>query len=79
MVYDGTQWEFVIRLHSKNGLTLRRGTLKKYSNVAQTSEYGNNSFNTSERYIIICDFRHFERHFMFSQGDRKEKKNLALL
>ncbi len=33
-----------------------------------------NSCTTSERYVKILDFRHFERHFMFSQGDRKEKK-----
>lgn len=32
------------------------------------------SCTTSERYVKILDFRHFERHFMFSQGDRKEKK-----
>ena len=35
---------------------------------------GDNSCTTSERYVKILDFRHFERHFMFSQGDRKEKK-----
>ena len=33
-----------------------------------------NSCTTSKRYVKILDFRHFERHFMFSQGDRKEKK-----
>ena len=35
---------------------------------------GDNSCTTSERYVKILDFRHFERHFMFSQGDRKYKK-----
>lgn len=35
---------------------------------------GDNSCATSKRYVKILDFRHFERHFMFSQGDRKEKK-----
>ena len=35
---------------------------------------GDSSCTTSERYVKILDFRHFERHFMFSQGDRKEKK-----
>ena len=35
---------------------------------------GDLSCTTSERYVKILDFRHFERHFMFSQGDRKEKK-----
>lgn len=35
---------------------------------------GDRGTTTSERYVKILDFRHFERHFMFSQGDRKEKK-----
>ena len=29
---------------------------------------------TKERYVKLLDFRHFERHMMFSQSDRKEKK-----
>jgi len=40
---------------------------------------GDHSCTTSERYVKILDFRHFERHFMFSQGDRKieEKSNFG--
>ena len=29
---------------------------------------------TSEKYLKILDFRHFERFFQFSQSDRKGKK-----
>ena len=29
---------------------------------------------TSGRYVRILDFRHFERHMMFSQSDRKTYK-----
>ena len=29
---------------------------------------------TSEKYLRILDFRHFERFFQFSQSDRKGKK-----
>ena len=29
---------------------------------------------TKERYVKLLDFRHFERHMLFSQSDRKEKK-----
>ena len=42
--------------------------------VSEYLSYRDNSCTTSERYVKILDFRHFERHFMFSQGDRKEKK-----
>lgn len=27
-----------------------------------------------ERYLKILEFRHFERHIVFSQSERKEKK-----
>ena len=29
---------------------------------------------TKERYVKLLDFRHFERHMMFSRSDKKEKK-----
>ena len=29
---------------------------------------------TKERYVKLLEFRHFERHMMFSQSERKEKK-----
>lgn len=32
------------------------------------------SCTTSDRYVKILDFRHFERHMMFSQSDRKTYK-----
>lgn len=33
---------------------------------------------TSGRYVRILDFRHFERHMMFSQSDRKTYKKAIL-
>lgn len=27
-----------------------------------------------EKYLKLLEFRHFERHILFSQSDRKEKK-----
>ena len=35
---------------------------------------GNNSCTTSDRYVKILDFRHFERFFQFDQSDRKTYK-----
>lgn len=31
---------------------------------------------TKERYVKLLEFRHFERHMMFSQSERKEKKKV---
>ena len=35
---------------------------------------GDNSCTTSDRYVKILDFRHFERFFRFDQSDRKTYK-----
>lgn len=35
---------------------------------------GDHSCTTSDEFLEIIVFRHFERHFMFSQGDRKTYK-----
>ena len=35
---------------------------------------GECGFTTSERYLKILDFRHFERFYQFSQSDRKGKR-----
>ena len=42
--------------------------------MGQLGPCGECDTTTSEKYLRILDFRHFERHFMFSQGDRKYKK-----
>ena len=35
---------------------------------------GDNSCTTSDRFVKILDFRHFERFFRFDQSDRKTYK-----
>ena len=35
---------------------------------------GDNSCTTSDQYVKILDFRHFERSFRFDQSDRKTYK-----
>ena len=35
---------------------------------------GDNSCTTSDRYVKILEFRHFERFFRFDQSDRKTYK-----
>lgn len=35
---------------------------------------GDSNTTTSERYLKLLDFRHFERFYQFSQSDRKERK-----
>ena len=35
---------------------------------------GDSSCTTSDRYVKILDFRHFERFFRFDQSDRKTYK-----
>ena len=43
-----------------------------------TDAYRDNSCTTSDRFVRILDFRHFERHMMFSQSDRKTYKKAIL-
>ena len=41
------------------------------------SEYlscGVRDITPKERYLKILEFRHFERHILFSQSERKDKK-----
>ena len=48
-----------------------------YADVNKTTKYsacGDNSCTTSDRYVKILDFRHFERFFRFDQSDRKTYK-----
>lgn len=41
---------------------------------ADADTCGNNSCTTSDRFVKILDFRHFERFFRFDQSDRKTYK-----
>lgn len=41
---------------------------------ADTDTYRDNSCTTSDRFVRILDFRHFERFFRFDQSDRKTYK-----
>lgn len=38
---------------------------------ADADTYRDNSCTTSDRFVRILDFRHFERFFRFDQSDRK--------
>ena len=38
--------------------------------------YRDNSCTTSDRFVKILDFRHFERFFRFDQSDRKTYKKV---
>ena len=40
----------------------------------QLMAYRDNSCTTSDRFVRILDFRHFERFFRFDQSDRKTYK-----
>ena len=43
-------------------------------NMCSNKEYdtcGDNSCTTSDRFVRILEFRHFERFFRFDQSDRK--------
>lgn len=42
--------------------------------VSEYLSYRDNSCTTSDRYVKIFDFRHFERFFRFDQSDRKTYK-----
>ena len=41
---------------------------------ADADTYRDNSCTTSDRFVRILDFRHFERFFKFDQSDRKTYK-----
>ena len=42
--------------------------------IPQNRPYRDNSCTTSDRFVRILDFRHFERFFRFDQSDRKTYK-----
>ena len=42
--------------------------------VSEYLSYRDNSCTTSDRFVRILDFRHFERFFRFDQSDRKTYK-----
>ena len=42
--------------------------------VSEYLSYRDNSCTTSDRFVRILDFRHFERQMLFSQSDRKTYK-----
>lgn len=42
--------------------------------VSAINAYRDNSCTTSDRFVRILDFRHFERFFRFDQSDRKTYK-----
>ena len=42
--------------------------------VSEYGAYRDNSCTTSDRFVRILDFRHFERFFRFDQSDRKTYK-----
>ena len=56
----------------ENGYELKRGQGGGY--VCEYGTCGDNSCTTSDRYVKILDFRHFERFFRFDQSDRKTYK-----
>ena len=45
-----------------------------YQQVYRNKGCGDNSCTTSDRFVKILDFRHFERFFRFDQSDRKTYK-----
>lgn len=47
--------------------------------VSEYLSYRDNSCTTSDRYVKIFDFRHFERFFRFDQSDRKHTKRQFLM
>ena len=50
-------------------------------NMCSNKEYdtcGDHSCTTSDEFVRILDFRRFERHFAFSQSDRKTYKKAVL-
>ena len=49
-------------------------TTEELYSSSTTDTCGDNSCTTSDRYVKILDFRHFERFFRFDQSDRKTYK-----
>ena len=51
------------------GIQSGESVLRGY--VSGDGAYRDNSCTTSDRFVRILDFRHFERFFRFDQSDRK--------
>ena len=52
----------------QGGEVLLRGYVPEYGAC------GVRDITPKERYLKLLEFRHFERHIVFSQSERKEKK-----
>lgn len=49
-------------------------TRSRKQNNYRNGPCGVRDITPKERYLKILEFRHFERHIVFSQSERKEKK-----
>ena len=66
--------EYLDKDESEKMCSSKIGEAGEMCSPADTDTCGDNSCTTSDRYVKILDFRHFERFFRFDQSDRKTYK-----
>ena len=63
-----------VKEQEENMYSSSSDTTEELCSIRATDTCGDNSCTTSDRYVKILDFRHFERFYRFDQSDRKTYK-----
>lgn len=63
-----------VKEQEENMYSSSSDTTEELCSSSTTDAYRDNSCTTSDRFVRILDFRHFERFFRFDQSDRKTYK-----
>ena len=74
MKFDDNVQTDNVKEQEENMYSSSSDTTEELCSSSTNGTCGDNSCTTSDRYVKILDFRHFERFFRFDQSDRKTYK-----
>ena len=63
-----------VKEQEENMYSSSSDTTEELCSSSTTDACGVRDIAPKEKYLKLLEFRHFERHVLFSQSDRKEKK-----
>ena len=74
MKFDDNVQTKNVKEQEENMYSSSSDTTEELCSSSTNGTYRDNSCTTSDRFVRILDFRHFERFFRFDQSDRKTYK-----
>lgn len=74
MKFDDNVQTDNVKEQEENVYSSSSDTTEELCSYSTTDAYRDNSCTTSDKFVRILDFRHFERFFRFDQSDRKTYK-----